>query len=85
MAQPMLLSLVKAENANARSSAMKVQCCVCRKVRTDGKWETVHGPIAGEEPISHGYCPVCADAAFAELRAHHASKARLTKKSTYAA
>jgi hypothetical protein len=64
---------------------MKVQCCVCKKVRTEGSWETVPGPFTGGEPISHGYCPVCADAAFAELRAYHRIRAELVKKSTYAA
>lgn len=48
---------------------MEVQCCVCKKIRTSGKWviRPRSGVIASE--TSHGYCPDCAEAASAEIRA----------------
>jgi hypothetical protein len=46
---------------------MVVQCCVCRKVRDGSRWNK---PPKGHHPetVSHGYCPVCAAEAFAEIR-----------------
>jgi len=46
---------------------MVIQCCVCKKVRVDGHW-TRKVPEPLNEPVSHGYCPRCAEAAFAEIR-----------------
>ncbi|MBX7258849.1 MAG: hypothetical protein K1Y02_20975 [Candidatus Hydrogenedentes bacterium] len=48
---------------------MKVQCCVCHKTRIGGVWVATATTPATDESISHGYCPPCAEAAFAELRA----------------
>ena len=49
---------------------MIVQCCVCGKVRHDGRWESRDREVAATNPmdISHGYCPACAAEAFAEVR-----------------
>lgn len=47
---------------------MVIQCCVCKKVRVQGYWRDV--PLQHiEDQVSHGYCPRCAEAAFAEIRA----------------
>jgi len=47
---------------------MDVQCCVCKKIRVEGRW--VESDAAPRE-VSHGYCPVCADDAFREVREYH--------------
>jgi hypothetical protein len=47
---------------------MIVQCCVCHKVRNEEKtWVAPSQSFEGQD-ISHGYCPVCAAEAFAEIR-----------------
>lgn len=47
---------------------MIVQCCVCEKVREDGRWFVLATPVDHHETlVSHGYCPECADEAFGEL------------------
>lgn len=46
-----------------------VQCCVCKKIKRDGIFVT---PMADEligKQISHGYCPVCVAAVYAEIAA----------------
>ncbi len=48
---------------------MTVQCCVCKRVREGKAWYVMNVPEQALAPISHGYCPVCASRAFAELRA----------------
>ena len=46
---------------------MVVQCCLCRQVRKGKQWEEpVQADLAGG--VSHGYCPVCAAKAFAEIQ-----------------
>lgn len=45
---------------------MVVQCCVCHKVRENGKW-LKPSEAPNPELCSHGYCPVCAAEAFAEV------------------
>ena len=62
---------------------MKVQCCVCHKSRIGGVWVATNPSHNSDESISHGYCPSCAEAAFAELRA--AQKPTRRKKSKDAA
>jgi uncharacterized protein YlaI len=47
---------------------MLVQCCVCEKIRQGGQWAAVPEEKLRDEEISHGYCPECAEAAFAELQ-----------------
>ena len=48
---------------------MTVQCCVCRKIRVaKGRWVAKAIPVGDEMNVSHGYCPVCAAKAFAEVR-----------------
>lgn len=54
---------------------MIVQCCVCEKVREDGRWFVLAKPVDPHETaISHGYCPSCADEAFGAL--YRRAKAR---------
>lgn len=50
---------------------MVVQCCVCKKVRTDGVWQVSDPAAPRFEEVSHGYCPACADDAFREVREYH--------------
>ena len=47
---------------------MIVQCCVCRKYRENERWiETP--PISDPAcPVSHTYCPPCAERLFEEIR-----------------
>jgi hypothetical protein len=45
---------------------MKVQCCVCKKVRKGKHWVAVP-ELQITEHVSHGYCPACAAQAFAEI------------------
>ena len=54
---------------------MKVQCCVCKKVRVGDGWCSPRGQVACNDHVSHGYCPECAAEAFQKLRreALHAS------------
>ena len=47
---------------------MEVQCCVCKKIRNGDRWVSVQKKDLPSRSISHGYCPKCADAAFAEIR-----------------
>ena len=44
---------------------MTVVCCSCKKVRVEGEWKRSHDHPG--EPESHTYCPVCLDAAKADL------------------
>ena len=48
-------------------TAMQVQCCVCKKVGNGGRWVSVNEGELPSRNVSHGYCPKCAEAAFAEL------------------
>jgi len=47
---------------------MRVQCCVCKKVKKNGAWREVPKTI-GTEPVSHSYCPACLSEAEAAFRA----------------
>ncbi|NIA14079.1 MAG: hypothetical protein GWP08_08355 [Nitrospiraceae bacterium] len=47
---------------------MIVQCCLCKKVRRGKRWEKPHARELDDKHVSHGYCPVCADKAFTEMR-----------------
>lgn len=48
---------------------MKVQCCVCKKVRDEVGWVTPEPGALQGQPVSHGYCPSCLDEAHREIRA----------------
>jgi len=50
-------------------TAMVVQCCVCKKVRTGHGWISEKTLRELKESISHGYCPKCAAKAFKEIHA----------------
>lgn len=42
-----------------------VACCVCGAVRDGDRWD--QRVLPRDVPISHGYCPHCAEEARAEL------------------
>lgn len=46
---------------------MMVQCCVCKKVKSGHRWVDVIPEQLAYLDISHGYCPKCAEEAFAEI------------------
>lgn len=46
---------------------MKVQCCVCNKIREDGQWVAA-APVTQDDAVSHGYCPTCLEQAHREIR-----------------
>ena len=46
---------------------MRVQCCVCKKVRRGATWIRVTESTLSGARVSHGYCPKCAKQAFEEL------------------
>ena len=51
---------------------MKVQCCVCKRVRQeDEKWAREGKARVQPNSVSHGYCPRCAARVLAEIRAQH--------------
>lgn len=52
---------------------MKVQCCKCKRMKVDGRWDFPKRHI--HEAISHGYCPECAYATKLEFFSERASHA----------
>ena len=69
LAQEMLITKIKRLVMIEREVDMKVQCCVCGRIREGTKWrfETTFDAVC--EDTSHGYCPVCAAKAFEDIRA----------------
>ena len=61
-------------------SPMTVQCCMCKRVREQQRWVDPGFNTVDITDISHGYCPVCAAKAFAEIRAYSAQKCQDTRK-----
>jgi len=61
---------------------MIIQCCACLRVRDNGNWERLEKPRVLEENTSHGYCPSCAQAAFAEIKAQQRSQKMSTARQT---
>jgi hypothetical protein len=53
---------------------MVIQCCVCKKVRNGSAWAKTTVSDSHECDVSHGYCPVCAKKAFAEIKEDYASR-----------
>lgn len=47
---------------------MLIQCCVCKKIRQEGRWVPDGKPVEDAGRVSHGYCPACAARAFEEIR-----------------
>lgn len=41
-------------------------CCVCRRIETNGTWET-RTCLPDHQWITHGYCPECFAEAMAEV------------------
>lgn len=56
---------------------MKVQCCVCQKIRQGERWRfALYGELEGES-VSTGYCPECAKIAFESIRGEKDQEAPL--------
>ena len=64
---------------------MIVQCCVCKKVRTNGSWTEPGERTEDAMSVSHGYCPECAAHAFAQIATPPAKNRKLGGKSFNAA
>ena len=47
---------------------MIIQCCMCDRVRKNDKWTALRAPMKDKYSVSHGYCPECAEKAFAKIR-----------------
>jgi len=56
---------------------MVVQCCACLRVRDSEGWRSLEKPRIIEKNASHGYCPRCAEKAFAEIRAQQRNAQKL--------
>ncbi len=54
---------------------MVIQCCVCGRMRADGRWVKKDDHSHAGQDVSHGYCPKCAHKAFNEIRMLHAKAA----------
>lgn len=52
---------------------MTVQCCKCKRVRVGDAWTFPQGRPDG--PVSHSYCPSCADLFLIEIFSSQASRA----------
>jgi len=50
---------------------MTIQCCVCQKLRLDGKWVVREVPHLPGESVSHTYCPRCVQKLTRELEIWH--------------
>ncbi len=44
-----------------------VKCCCCQRISTDLGWEYEVIPVGEGKRYSHGYCPVCLEAAVLEV------------------
>jgi hypothetical protein len=53
---------------------MVVQCCVCKQVRHEDRWEPAHDPQLVAQTASHGYCPTCLSHIYAEFNAQQSRK-----------
>lgn len=51
---------------------MLVQCCVCKKVQSDGQWSEMPLPSI-ENEVRNGYCPHCYAAVIARAHEKHLS------------
>ena len=51
---------------------MVIECCVCKRMRADGRWVHRDDPGPADADVSHGYCPECARKAFKEIQLLHA-------------
>lgn len=57
-----------ATDKDTTTMVMKVQCCVCKRIRLGNRWYSPQGRIAPHDCISYGYCPECAADAAEKLR-----------------
>ena len=51
---------------------MIVICCKCRRIRYGGEWTEAKHVEGG--PVSHTYCPPCAEEAMVEINEVYQSK-----------
>jgi hypothetical protein len=56
---------------------MTVQCCQCKKVKTNGRWIDASEMLAGR--VSHTYCPTCSEALLAEIDQQRAQAAMASR------
>jgi hypothetical protein len=70
--QQLVVSEKAKEIQRRRILTMTIQCCKCKRIREGGGWMEVAEGASTPEQVSHGYCPVCAAAAFKEIRAWEA-------------
>ena len=78
-----MLFFLSMENNDHRESEfgpMTVQCCICKRVREGQVWVDQVLSEQEEANTSHGYCPVCAAKAFAEIHAYYAQKGQDMRK-----
>jgi len=68
LAHDMQPELGREKDESESELEMVVQCCMCKKVRRGTRWLQVVDAGLLAEGVSHGYCPVCAAKAYAELR-----------------
>jgi hypothetical protein len=54
---------------------MTIQCCDCKRLRVDGTWTAPSPDFAG--PVSHSYCPACAEAFLVGTFAETASRSKV--------
>lgn len=46
---------------------MTVQCCVCRRVKDEGRWS--RRDTGRNEEVSHTYCPACLHESIRQMEA----------------
>ena len=54
-----------------KQSVMIIKCCVCGRIRSDFGWIQENLVDMSSDRVSHGYCPQCAEQAFAMIRQFH--------------
>lgn len=47
--------------------SLRVECCVCRKVRIDSLWVREDPDSSRQKDTSHTYCPSCLDGFYKEI------------------
>ena len=48
--------------------SMIIQCCCCKKVKSDEGWKREDRKFTTEDHVNHGYCPSCHEQALAQVR-----------------
>ena len=57
---------------DSKNKQQVTQCCVCKKIKTYHGYITVPKPVLKEiqnnHPISHGYCKICLEKQYVEIK-----------------